>query len=129
MIFFNTPAGRAPWAHCFAEGSKVIMADRTIENIENLNVGDTILNYNFDKKKFEKNRILKIEKAQENNLIEIVFENYIIIVSTEDHPYYVKDKGLCSFNPVLTFNKYGIKTKKLEVYDYCFFVKNKKVKK
>jgi intein/homing endonuclease len=93
------------------------MGDRTLRNIENVKVGDTVLTYNFERKKQEVNPILEIEEAQENKLIEIVFENYIIIVSTEDHPYYIKGKGLCSFNPELTFKKFGIKTNKLEVFD------------
>jgi hypothetical protein len=107
----------------------VLMGDRTLRNIENVKVGDTVLTYNFERKKQEVNPILEIEEAQENKLIEIVFENYIIIVSTEDHPYYIKGKGLCSFNPELTFKKFGIKTNKLEVFDYGFVVKNNKVKK
>lgn len=106
--------------HCFAKGTKVMMGNRTLKNIEDIDVGDAVLTYNFSTRKFEINPVLEKICAVDIKLIKVIFSNNKEVISTEDHPYYVKGKGWCSFNPDLTFQKYGFKTEKMEISDFCF---------
>ena len=114
---------------CFAAGTKVTMGDMTYKNIENILVGDSVLTYNLKAKKLEVNVVQKIEDPIHHKLIEIAFRNGEKIISTEDHPYYVKGKGWCSFNPEQTQKSYSIEAGKLEVSDFCFTMKRNKLKR
>lgn len=115
--------------NCFAKGTLVLMGDGSNKNIESVQIGDTVLTYNFIEKKLEKNPVVKVDAPIHNQLIKVVFSNGEEIISTEDHPYYVKGKGLCSFNPQQTLKNYGIKTKQLVVSNYCLTFKSNRLKK
>jgi hypothetical protein len=114
---------------CFAEGTLVLMGNGKYMNIESVQVGDSVFTYDFEQKKLEINPVLHIDAPVNYKLIKVVFNNGEEIISTEDHPYYVKDKGWCSFNPEQTSKNYGIETKQIEVSDYCLTFKNNKLKK
>ena len=105
------------------------MGDGTLKNIENVHVGDSVLTYNFTNRKLETNPVLKIDAPVHYKLVKVVFSNGEEITSTEDHPYYVKGKGWCSFNPEQTLKNYGIKTGVLEASDFCFTNKGNGLKK
>lgn len=115
--------------HCFAEGTRVTMGDGTSKNIEDIDVGDTVLTYNFINKKLEINLVLEKNSTVHIKLIQVIFSNKEEVISTEDHPYYVKGKGLCSFNPDLTYQNYGFRTRKMEVSDLCFTPGKRRLKK
>ncbi|MBN1415180.1 MAG: hypothetical protein JW973_08785 [Bacteroidales bacterium] len=115
--------------NCFVEGTKVLMGEGIYKNIESIKIGDTVLTYNFGEKKIEKNTVLKIDAPIHNKLVKIVFSNGVEVISTEDHPYYVKGKGWSSLNPELTFQNYGIEVEKIEISDLCLTTKGNKLKK
>lgn len=106
---------------CFAEGTKVLMGDKENLNIEDIKIGDVILNYNEALNQIEIDTVTHIDKVVHNNIIEIMFNNDEINVNTDDHPYLVKGKGWCSYRPALTEKNYGIKCQKLEVGDFCYY--------
>jgi len=114
---------------CFAAGTEVTMGNRTFKNIENIIVGDSVLTYNFKDQKLEVNIVQHIEDPIHHRLIKIAFRNGNNIISTEDHPYYVKGKGWCSFNPEQTQKAYGIVTQKLEISDFCVSISGNRLKK
>ena len=114
---------------CFVGGSQVTMADGTFKNIESVQIGDSVLTYNFENQELEINLVLHVDAPFHNKLVKVVFSNGEEIVSTEDHPYYVEGKGWCSFNPQQTQKNYNIQTVQLEVSDYCFSIKRNKLKK
>lgn len=105
---------------CFAEGTKILMGDGASSNIEDVKLGDEILNYNSTLNKVEKDVVTKIDKAVQKSLVKVKFDNSIENTNTEDHPYLVKDKGWCSFNPEKTMEKFGFSCSKLEVGDECY---------
>jgi hypothetical protein len=121
----NSPS----WRHCFVEGTKVLMGNRTYKNIEDVQIGDTVLTYNFTNSMLEINPVLEKINALHHSLIKIVLSNNEEIISTEDHPYYVRGKGWCSFNPELTFQNCGFRTVKMEVFDFCFTIRKRRLKK
>lgn len=113
--------------NCFAEGSKVLMGDSSFKNIETVQIGEFVLTYNFTKKKFEKNMVLKIDSPFHMKFVKIHFSNGEEVISTKDHPYFVKGKGWCSFDPALTFKNYGLIVGKLETKDICLYYKRGKL--
>ncbi len=115
--------------YCFVEGTQVLMRDFSLCNIENIEIGDTVLTYNLITRELETNPVLKINIVVHDKLVRIVFSDGQEITSTDDHPYYVKDKGWCSFNPDKTYSNYGIETGQLEISDLCLKFKNNKIKR
>lgn len=92
---------------CFVGGSQVTMADGTFKNIESVQIGDSVLTYNFENQVLEINPVLHVDAPVHHKPVKVVFNNGEEIVSTEDHPYYVKGKGWCSFNPQQTQKNYN----------------------
>lgn len=109
--------------HCFVEGTQVLMKDFSLCNIENIVVGDTVKTFNFRTSQLENNRVLKISAPIHNDLVTISFTNDIKNINTEDHPYYVKGKGWCSYKPELTFQRYGLEALQLKEGDICYYYK------
>ncbi|PJB54773.1 MAG: hypothetical protein CO098_19885, partial [Bacteroidetes bacterium CG_4_9_14_3_um_filter_41_19] len=114
---------------CFSEGSLVVMGDRSLKKIDSIQIGDLVLTYNFAKKGLEINPVLKIDNPVHHQLIKIIFNNGVEIISTEDHPYYVDNKGWCSFSPAKTYNNYKMTVGKLETSDFCLLINGDSLKK
>ena len=79
---------------CFIEGTKISLMGSNTKNIEDLSPGDSILTYNVDENKQEEGNIENISSKFVDSIIKITFDDGNIIKTTEEHPFYVKDKGL-----------------------------------
>tara|TARA_B110000467_G_C18316590_1_gene481929 strand:- start:248 stop:1669 length:1422 start_codon:yes stop_codon:yes gene_type:complete len=88
-------------AACFDEDSKILINEKDVIPIKDLQVGSVVLSYDIDTKKYNESTVLEIIKVQHNNLVELYF-NHDTIISTNDHPYYVVGKKWSSFNPTFT---------------------------
>jgi hypothetical protein len=115
--------------YCFAEGSLVAMADGSFKSIESVQIGDSVITFNFENQELEMNPVLHVDALVHHELVKVVFSNGKEIISTEDHPYFVKGKGWCSFNPQQTQKNYNIQTRQLEASDFCLTIKKNKLKK
>jgi hypothetical protein len=113
--------------YCFVKGTKITLSDGRSLPIEEVRPSDRILSYNIEKRAVEEDIVQKTDSVYHNNLIKIYFEDSTINENTEDHPYYVKDKGWCSFKPSEAFKKYKIQTKQLQPGDVCFKILNNKL--
>jgi hypothetical protein len=60
-------------------------------------------------------------------MLVIRFSNDVVNENTFDHPYYVKDKGWCSYSPTLTKERYDIDANLLEIGDVCYYNKGGKL--
>lgn len=109
------PQASAP--SCFAAGTSITMADGTLKKIENVDVDDKILTYNIDTNEIEIGSVEKIVTPIHSELIELEFDDNITNTNTLDHPYYVKNKGWCSYDPNLTMLNYGLKVSQYTVGD------------
>ncbi|WP_375579880.1 Hint domain-containing homing endonuclease [Marivirga tractuosa] len=85
--------------HCFAAGTEILMADNQTKNIEDLQIGDSILYHDFTSKELKKARIEKLEKVNHHDLVTYHFDDGTSITGTQDHPFQVKNKGWSSLNP------------------------------
>ncbi len=94
-------------AGCFVEGTLVTMADGTYKKIEDIEIGDEVLSYNFDTEEIEIKSVTNLLTFKRQEIIHIQFDNEDEILSTDDHPYFVLNKGWCSYNPKNSKN-YGI---------------------
>ena len=79
---------------CFVEGTKISLTGDSVKNVEDFKSGDPILTYNPDDNKQEEGVVGNIDKKYVTSIVEITFDSGNIIQTTEEHPFYVKDKGL-----------------------------------
>ena len=66
------------------------MADGSLKNIEDIEVGDSILSYNLETASTQADEVLELHSPINNNMIRMAFSDGTVILSTFDHPYYVR---------------------------------------
>ena len=106
---------------CFVAGTKILIADGSTKNIEDIEVGDIVLSWNEDTNQLQSSKVVKLIQPVHDDMLVIRFSNDAVNENTFDHPYYVKDKGWCSYSPTLTKERYDIDSELLEVGDICYF--------
>ena len=110
---------------CFVSGTKILMSDGSSKNIEDIKIGDKVKTYNTEKNVIEIGEVNETVSPMHDELITIIFNNKVENTNTLDHPYYVKNKGWCSYNPDLTMSNYGLQVKNIEVGDVVYFMNSK----
>jgi YD repeat-containing protein len=123
----NPNPGPGPGQNCFIAGTKISMADGTNKNIEKVKVGEKVWTYDIAKQKITAGVVKEVTVTEHTKLVTITFDNSRSNTNTPDHPYYVKGKGWCSFNPEKTKSNYGLTAAKLEVGDVVFYLSNNKL--
>ena len=106
---------------CFVAKTKILMSTETLKNIEDIEVGDIVKSWNEITNKVENSKVVKLIQPVHDDMLIIRFSNGVVNENTFDHPYYVKDKGWCSYSPNLTKERYDINTESLEIGDVCYF--------
>lgn len=119
--------GCRPILFCFTRGTKIAQNDLATKSIEKVRIGDTILSVNQETMKIEEDIVKQIDSVNHKDIVHITFSDLTENNNTFDHPYYVKDKGWCSFRPLETLQKYNLKTKQLLIGDICFKCKDNKL--
>lgn len=117
---------RSGFGYCFVSETKILMSDNTEKNIENVRIGDYVKTYNFENNEIQISRVNKIDSPIHDNLVKISFTNRFNI-NTTDHPYYVKEKGWASFDPILTRKNYNFEVEELEEGDVCYALEDSKI--
>ena len=112
---------------CFTDGTEIIQDNTHEKSIKKIKTGDTILSYNEKTMKIENDIVKQIDSVKHSDIIHVSFNDRTENYNTADHPYYVKNKGWCSFKPDLTLQKYNLKTKQLLVGDTCLKYQNNKL--
>lgn len=84
--------------HCFAAGTNILMADKSVKNIELIKAGDSILTYNHSSQQLTKVAAAQLITARHANLIQLTFDDRSILV-TDDHPFYTANKQWASVHP------------------------------
>lgn len=78
--------------HCFAKGTKIMMADKSIKNIEDLKLGDNVAYLDLETNKLKAAKIEKLENVVHNHLVSYKFESGREITATQDHPFRLQNK-------------------------------------
>ena len=92
--------------HCFAAGTKVLLADRTSKNIEDIREGDRVMSFNSMTNTQEPATVLETAAVNHCNLVTYTFDNGSTITATDDHPF-LTAHGWASMNPVKSANYNG----------------------
>ena len=111
---------------CFVAGTKVLMGDNSIKNIEDVEVGDVVSTYDFDSQSVIEKLVLETKTPMNHNFVKVHFEDGTINENVADHPYYVVGKGWSSKRPEWTKNTHDMDCEKLEVGDICLQVSQDK---
>ncbi len=85
--------------HCFAKGSKVLMANGTEKNIEDVQIGDSVKGYDFKNREAYHLEVQKMESQIHHGLVKYTFQSGNEITCTQDHPFLVVAKGWSSLAP------------------------------
>jgi intein/homing endonuclease len=94
--------------YCFIAGTKVSMQDGSEKNIEDVVEGDLILSFNELTLQNEVKKVIGLKTPIHNDLVKYEFTNQTSITSTFDHPFYVGDLELASYDPFLTNKRYEL---------------------
>jgi len=86
------PFSPGPPSKCFVAGTQITMADGNSKNIEDVQIGDSVLTMNMETMTIEFNKVLELVVPAKEKIVEIVFAGSTNR-NTLDHRYYVKDKG------------------------------------
>lgn len=78
---------------CFVAGTKITLPDSSQKDIETINAGDAVLTYNEETGINEEGTVGEVSKHEVNSVIRLTLDNENIIVTTEEHPFYVLSKG------------------------------------
>ena len=105
---------------CFIAGTKVRMSDGSEKNIEDVKLKDTVMSWDEVDNEIKSSIVVGLKQPNHDDMILIKYDNGSENTNTFDHPYYVKNKGWCSYKPQLTGERYGMDVKLLEVGDVCY---------
>lgn len=95
---------------CFTPNTLISMADGTKKHIDLVEVGEEIKTIEGNKKVTE---VIIRERFQ---VFKIMLNDELEIDATQDHPFYVRDKGWSSINPIVDYKDIGI-CRELEIGD------------
>ena len=71
----------------------VTLSDGTYEKICKIKPNDMIKTYNDETGKLQNSKVLETVKVLHDNIVKYKFNNNTIIEATDNHPFYVVDKG------------------------------------
>jgi len=107
---------------CFVAGTKISMHDGTMKNIEDIVIGDTVLSWDEKTNEITRGNVSGLNQPLHDDMVNLTWGS-ITNKNTFDHPFYVKDKGWCSYAPDLTMERYSLfeTVEKLETGDICYY--------
>jgi len=78
---------------CFTAGTKISMANNSVKNIEDIIAGESVLTYNETININEEGIVGNISSHEVESILTLTFNNGVVINTTEEHPFFVKEKG------------------------------------
>jgi len=102
-----------PIPECFPTGTEILMADDGNKNIEDVEVGDLVMSWDFDNNEKSEGLVVGLWNGEHDDLYIINDE----IEVTSEHPFY-SQKGWKSIEPKKTKEKHNWDMEKLEIGDY-----------
>lgn len=84
---------------CFPGGTEITLSNDDIKNIEDVVAGDVVVTYNEKSGEKENKTVYETLAPIHDDLVTYKLEDGTQITSTHDHPYYVSNLELKSYNP------------------------------
>jgi len=91
---------------CLLGETKISSNKNMFESIDKVKINDSITSYSTQNKQYFQTTITAIDSVYHNNLVELQYENDTI-TCTDDHPFFIENKGWCSLNPEKTMRNYS----------------------
>jgi len=101
---------------CFPPGTKVLMSNGEERDIEDVEVGDSVLSYDEEKGMSAVAQVLELESPVRGHLCQLSFADNSFLKLTNEHPVWT-DEGWKSINPEATYEEGGLIVGELEVGD------------
>ena len=95
---------------CFTPNTLISMGDGTKKHIDLVEVGEEIKTVEGNKK------VTEVIIRERFRVFKIMLNDELEIDATQDHPFYVRDKGWSSINPICDYKDIGI-CRELEIGD------------
>jgi hypothetical protein len=107
--------------HCFAAGTKILMNDNSLKNIELIQAGDFVKSYDFANERLVNSRVAKLIPVKHSRLVKLKFIDNEIVVTT-DHPFWTDKKCWAAVNSTKANADYvqDTKVEKLSIGDNIF---------
>jgi len=107
--------------HCFAAGTKILMSDNSLKNIELIKKGDIVKSYDFENKKLIDSKVTNLISIKHSNLVKLKFSGNEI-VTTADHPFWIEENVWAAVDAEKANKNYfqKIKVSSLKVGDKIF---------
>lgn len=105
---------------CFIAGTRILMANGETKNIENVQVGDSVITVNTNTLSVMIDAVREVASPDHDDIVEISLADSTVLKNTFDHSYFVKDKGWCSYKPELTNERYDLNANQLETGDQVY---------
>lgn len=99
---------------CFAAGTKVLLADGSSKNIEDVKAGDIVLSYNLKTNENESKVVGKLLSVLSDHISYVTLSNGVVLKITNDHPIYTNN-GWAAIDVELTKTKYDLPVEALVV--------------
>lgn len=93
-------------AACFVENSLVATNQTETKTIQFLVAGDSVLSYDTKSGEYFTTTVKRVLAVHHNNLQTFILGE-TTVTATEDHPFWVANKGWCSRNPSQTIARYS----------------------
>lgn len=77
---------------CLVAGTEVLMADRTRKNIEDVEVGEFVLSYDFKKDCYVDKPVIRTISTGDRKTYRVNFRNGTSVVTSGNHKWFVKNK-------------------------------------
>lgn len=97
----NTGTGSSGYG-CFIKGTMVTLWNKEKIKIEDVTIGMEVLTFNEETEKQECGIVKELIRPSKSNIISVTLDNYNTIECSEEHPFFVINKGWCSYKPDLT---------------------------
>ncbi|MFA6307869.1 MAG: hypothetical protein WCS88_01605 [Patescibacteria group bacterium] len=116
------PPGGGTILSCFPAGTKILMADNSSKNIEDVQIGDFVLSYDEKLGVEVVAEVLELAAPVREHMCEITFADDDSLKLTNEHPVYTTD-GWKSINPEETYKENDdFVVERLLLGDEVFFV-------
>lgn len=98
---------------CFTAGTKILMANNSMKNIEEINPGDMVMTYNEKTKVFEPGVVEKFKSRHiSNEIFDLYLNDNTVISLTKGHPM-LSTEGWKSLDRMVSFFEHDVETRNM----------------
>ena len=88
----NAESRSSNYIICFVKGTK-IWSENGLVNIEDIKSGNKVYSYDFEKNESTLNEVIYVKQNLKSKIVDVEFNNDILVSSTDEHPYYTIKYG------------------------------------